>query len=311
MDLTPENFIAKIKSMDRAERTKLKLKDLIDLIVQAPMYTYDDNAAVMNLETSLTSLTARFDAFSTMCQSNVVEIAQLKVRNDELEKKNEEIRRELNDYRDANAEVVAPNNVVDRSGDIESLRKEINEIQQYLRINNLEIVGLPQANENESEENLILNALNNLEGISDVIRAEDIDISHPMKSQRTDGKRVHVVKFISRKIKADILDAKKLEPNKNYKFRNSDVFINEHLSPHNRSLFATAAGKKNNLNYKFLWTKGGKIFMRKTENSNIVNITCENDIDNLVWNCIQYLEQIIFAYFQNSKFKITPKLINH
>ena len=282
MDLTPENFIAKIKSMDRAERTKLKLKDLIDLIVQAPMYTYDDNAAVMNLETSLTSLTARFDAFSTMCQSNVVEIAQLKVRNDELEKKNEEIRRELNDYRDANAEVVAPNNVVDRSGDIESLRKEINEIQQYLRINNLEIVGLPQANENESEENLILNALNNLEGISDVIRAEDIDISHPMKSQRTDGKRVHVVKFISRKIKADILDAKKLEPNKNYKFRNSDVFINEHLSPHNRSLFATAAGKKNNLNYKFLWTKGGKIFMRKTENSNIVNITCENDIDNLV-----------------------------
>ena len=172
--------------------------------------------------------------------------------------------------------------MVDRSGDVESLRKEINEIQQYLRINNLEIVGLPNTNENEPEETLILHALNNLEGIANVVTPEDIDISHPMKSQRTDGKRVHVVKFISRKMKADILDAKKLEPNKNFKFRNSDVFINEHLSPQNRTLFAKAAGKKNALNFKFLWTKGGKIFMRKTENSNIINITCENDINNLV-----------------------------
>ena len=277
MDLTPVNFISKIKAMDRAERLKLKVKDLIDLIV-----LYDDNVAITNLETSFQSLSARFDAFNTMCHTNAREIGELKTKNAELHNKNEDLQRELNDLKNRNAQNATPApNVVDRSADIESLRKEVNEIQQYLRINNLEIVGLPEANQGESEEKLLLHALNALEGIENVVTPEDIDISHPMKSQRTDGKRVHVVRFISRKMKDEILAVKKLEPNKLFKFRNSDVFINEHLSPHNRSLFAKAAEKKNNLNFKFLWSKGGKIFMRKSEDSNVVSITCQNDIDNL------------------------------
>ena len=261
--------------MNRAERLKLKANDLIELIVM-----YDDNVAMKNLETSLHSLSARFDTFSAMCQTNVREIAELKMKNIELYNKNDELQRELNDLKAQDAQDPPPN-VVDTNEDIESLRKEVNEIQQYLRINNLEVVGLPEANENESEETLLLHAFNSLEGIENVVTPEDIDISHPMKSQRTDGKRVHVVKFISRKLKDQILAAKKLEPNRNFKFRNSDIFINEHLSPVNRSLFAKAAEKKTNLNFKFLWTKGGKILMRKTETSNVVSINCQNDINNL------------------------------
>ena len=92
----------------------------------------------------------------------------------------------------------------------------------------------------------------------------------------------HVVRFISRKKKADILAAKRLEGNRNFKFRNSDVFINEHLAPHNRTLFAEAAEKKTNLNYRYLWTRGGSIFMRKTETSAAIAISCKKDLDDLI-----------------------------
>ena len=78
-----------------------------------------------------------------------------------------------------------------------------------------------------------------------------------------------------------ILSAKKDVANKQYKFRNNDVYINEHLSKNNRSLFAKAQEKKAALGYKFCWTRGGSINVRKTENSQIVTITCEEDLANL------------------------------
>ena len=106
-------------------------------------------------------------------------------------------------------------------------------------------------------------------------------ISHPLPTNSSDGKNVHTVKFISRKTKFNILSAKKAEENRNFKFRNNDVFINEHLSPTNRSLFAAANGKKRQLGYKFCWTKGGKILMRKTEESEVISIKCQSDLNNL------------------------------
>ena len=169
-----------------------------------------------------------------------------------------------------------------QGGNFDELWKEVNDIQQYLRINNLEIVGLPATNEGESEETLLVNALNSLDGITDPIRPEDIDISHPLKTRRSDDKNVHIVRFISRKTKASILTAKKHENNRNFKFRNCDIFINEHLSPRNRSLFASATGKKRTLGYKYLWTKGGTIHMRKTDISEVITISNENDLNNLV-----------------------------
>ena len=110
--------------------------------------------------------------------------------------------------------------------EIEKLQDEVNSIQQYLRVNNLEIVGLPAPNEGESEETLIINAFNELVGLVDPITPEDIDISLPLPSKRKDNKPVHVVHFVSRKTKSAILTAKKRDENNQLKFRNKDVFIN-------------------------------------------------------------------------------------
>ena len=126
-----------------------------------------------------------------------------------------------------------------------------------------------------------MNALNELDGLEFPVRPEDIDISHPLNSQRKDAKSVHVVRFLSRKTKSMVLTAKKRENNRQFKFRNNDVYINEHLSKHNRALFAAAQEKKRAMNYKYCWTRGGSIFMRKTEDSAVVTISSDIDLNGL------------------------------
>ena len=87
---------------------------------------------------------------------------------------------------------------------------------------------------------------------------------------------------MQRKTKFAILEAKRNEANRNFKFRNSDVFINEHLSPTNRGIFAKASQKKRELGYKYLWTKNGTTHMRKTDHSEILTFKSESEIEDLL-----------------------------
>ena len=55
-----------------------------------------------------------------------------------------------------------------------------------------------------------------------------------MPSNRRDGKNIAVCKFVSRKSKYDILNAKKSA--KDFKYKNESAYINDHLSSYNRNL---------------------------------------------------------------------------
>lgn len=52
---------------------------------------------------------------------------------------------------------------------------------------------------------------------------------------------------------------------------NSRIFINDHLSKFNSHLFKHAKSLKN-CNYKYIWYKFGKIFVKKDDNSEVINI---------------------------------------
>ena len=64
-----------------------------------------------------------------------------------------------------------------------------------------------------------------------------------------------------------ILAAKKLESNKQFKFRNKFVYVDEQLSKENRSLFVKAQEKEWELDHKHGWARSGIINLRKTVNS--------------------------------------------
>ena len=296
-DLTPMNFIARIKAMDAGERGKLRLKRLLELICDYPDSVDDERSS---FAADIDELRASVNQINQTVAINKNEIIALQTQNADYVTKNTMLRTELNllklhakecrEHRDRNPPQQAPpptpdvatqTQIDELNKEMKAVQIELNSIQQYLRINNLEIVGLPEPNQGESEETLLINAINNLEGIDEPIRPEDIDISHPLNSNRKDEKSVHVVKFVSRKTKHMILSAKKKDENKQFQFRNRDVYINEHLSKNNRALFAAAQEKKRALSYKFCWTRGGTVNLRKTENSEIITISSMDDVRNL------------------------------
>lgn len=61
----------------------------------------------------------------------------------------------------------------------------------------------------------------------------------------------------------------------------SRIFVAENLSPENKLLHAAARDKAKQLDYKFVWVRGGRIFLRKTENSNYILVKNYDTLHNL------------------------------
>lgn len=58
------------------------------------------------------------------------------------------------------------------------------------------------------------------------------------------------------------------------------IYVNEDMSREQRELFRRARSLRDR-GYKFVWSKGGNIYVRRTETSDIVRINCSEDIDEL------------------------------
>lgn len=58
----------------------------------------------------------------------------------------------------------------------------------------------------------------------------------------------------------------------------SAIYLVENLSPENKALHAAARVRGRELNYKFVWVRGGRVFMRKTDTTEYV---CVRNVDML------------------------------
>ena len=164
---------------------------------------------------------------------------------------------------------------------IKDLNSRLNNLEQRSREKNLEIVGLRDPNEVETEMSLAIGFLNNVMKAN--LNPLDVEVAHVVPSRRQDKKRVIVVAFKFREKRNEVLKLKQHLRSYNDALpdQRTRIFVNEQLSPENRRLYAMAAKKRYDLNYKFLWTKKGVCFLRKDENSFCVKITNEDDLLNI------------------------------
>ena len=65
-----------------------------------------------------------------------------------------------------------------------------------------------------------------------------------------------------------------------YAYPNRTMIV-ERLTPKIQTLFSEVKRFQNHHNYKFCWVKNSVIFLRKTEDSNHVQIHCSQDLENL------------------------------
>ena len=258
LTLNPNNYCEEIKKLNQRDRKKIRQEDLLNLIINSP----ERPEIVATQDVRLDELITKFHMLEAKIANNTVDIVTLKESNSALTDENAALKESLQETK------MLSNENNDR----------IDAIDQYTRVNNLEFVGL-EPQEGKSDKEVVIDCILNLDPDS-TIESDDIDYCHPLPSNRRDEKKVFVAKFLHRYSKIDILEKKKLK--KNFKHLGKDVYINEHLSPANRKLFAAAAAKRGELRWKHLWTKNGVVFMRKTDESDIVKITNEKKLNSLL-----------------------------
>lgn len=170
------------------------------------------------------------------------------------------------------------------------LQARINLLEQNARSKNIEIQCLPE----KKTENL----KTIVKDISKVIECEmkDEDILHVTRIAKANPEssrpRSVVVELRSTLLRDHFLAAtinfnKKNPSNKLNSSHIScsgpkvPIYITEHLSSYNRSLHAAARLAAKEKNYKFVWIRGGRVFMRKTEGDRYILVKDRNTLTNL------------------------------
>ena len=170
--------------------------------------------------------------------------------------------------------------------DLTAVERELIDLQQYVRRNNVEICNLPESIKDDDLESTVI----------DIGKAVDIDIKRrdveavqrlkPRKNEN--GPRRTIVRFKNRKIcEALLRSSKEFHKSATQEKANlSDkIFINSNLSNYNRLLWGKSkALLKGNKIHKF-WSFNGNIHIKINENDNPLRIGHINDLISKFPNC--------------------------
>lgn len=163
----------------------------------------------------------------------------------------------------------------------QQLTKRVAELEQYSRLNNVEIKGVPQTQGEDCSA--ILKEIG--EKIGCPVESVDIDVVHRVPAKQ--GQNI-IARFCSRTKKADFAaKAKKARlTTGSIGFRpqgtsrnDQPVFINDHLTPENKRLFAQALALKREKQWQFLWVDNCRIKARKGLDSRVYRISGVNDLE--------------------------------
>lgn len=157
----------------------------------------------------------------------------------------------------------------------EQLTKQVAELQQYSRMNNVEIKGIPET-KGESCEAILQQIADK---IGCPVSPAETDVVHrvPAKS----GSKI-IARFCSRQKKVEFASkARKARlTTRSIAMMNQDkpIFVNDHLTPENKRLFAQALALKKEKQWQFLWVDNCRIKARKSTDSRVYRISGVSDL---------------------------------
>ena len=223
------------------------------------------------------------------------EVVDLRVKLEETNKfieftnaKYEEIRSTLSKQNEDQKGIIAENKILKATmksleGTVQHMKEALNDMEQYSRRECLEIKGIPMHKDGKENTNEIITKIGALMGVN--VDQRDISVSHrlPVSTVYSGKEREPsiIVKFVRRDVKESYYRARKNLKGittKNLGYQSS----NESLTDTNRKLFKDCLKLKKELGYKFIWTKNGRIYLRKDVNSPLVHIKTRDDTTALM-----------------------------
>lgn len=164
--------------------------------------------------------------------------------------------------------------------DLNAITSRFNQLEQISRASNLEIQCVPE----RKSENLITIVTQLAKTISCPINERDIFYCSRIakKDPKSPRPRSILLKLNSPRSRDTFLAAA-IKYNKNRPQdklnaehlglkteKRVDIYVAENLSPENKVLHAAARMRAKELQYKYVWVRGGRIYMRKTDTSEYV-----------------------------------------
>lgn len=212
-------------------------------------------SAVTEVQESIAFLSAKYDSVLSTATNNAAAINELRSETTSLKTV-----------------------VTEQSQIIEHLQEELNDSEQYSRLSNIEIHGLPQS----PTENLVsvVSELACKLGLGD-FRPNDIVAVHRLPSRR-DGPPVVLVRLASVSLREQWLATRGKLRTLAADSSLPKLYLNENLTRRNRELFWMVRERARVKQYKFTWVKTGKLFAKKSESSPVVRIYRMVDLEKIV-----------------------------
>ena len=157
----------------------------------------------------------------------------------------------------------------------------IDDLAQYLRRDCVEISGIAPTAEQTCED--IVYSLGQEMGLE--IGAEDISTAHPLPTYDRSKDNKVIVKFTRRATRNNFYaNRKKVAgrkisslPSLNMSGDNK-VYISESLTPFRKKLFGAVNKDKKKLEWKYIWTNNGRIYLKKSDNSKTFTFDSAGDL---------------------------------
>lgn len=191
---------------------------------------------------------------------------------EEMRRENAELKKKVNE------EIKQRKKLAERVGELEEALEggERDKIK-----NNIVMSGIERQDRREKAREVVMK----------VIRAMKLNINEHeiLNARRMDENRDNspiVVEMKTREVQTEIIKARKTigsitTTECELKGKNTNIYINEQLTRRMSGLFYKAREAKKEKQYKFLWTRENKIYMKKTETSTKIRIRNNDDLETL------------------------------
>lgn len=244
------------------------------------------------VESCVNGLSEQIDAVKIQCHGYQESLSFVSKQYDELRKELADMKKqfaatnsELKSIKDENKAL--KETMHQQSTRIKALEEESSKQQQWSRMQNIEVIGIPEQKE-EVTSTVIQNLIHFI-GVP--IELSDIEFAHRVQPRRSTSSdrtsRAIVVRLRQRVLKDRIVAAARKHRSLNARDlglggESNRVFINEHLTKENKMLLSSCKQKAREANYKFVWTKNCRIYVRRNENSPPTPISSPADMVKIV-----------------------------
>lgn len=168
-----------------------------------------------------------------------------------------------------------------------NLKVKLNDAEKVLNLNSLEITGIPEPN---GKENLLVT----IRMLAMALGHNTFDTSmldNYYRLRQPNNKSKIILKFVRKSDRDDFLQCRKIKRDFSTAMldkslsslvkQHNIIYINEILTQENKKLLKLSKEYKKKHNIKFLWIKNGNIYMRRSEDSQVVVIKNENNLTEL------------------------------